>query len=438
MGKILCEVSLPLQSDVLLAPVFTSRPIFEKFKEIPVYSPFTAGEIIISHTYSIPVHVPEAGCTISLDIRSEGLAQEFMELTHEFRKGRKRKIVVARLYNFNSAANRAVTRGKFTAHEIDESVYRIHMANLLNDLMFLPSIIAENALWSPLRWFPLESTGEYWYRTIYTYNVFIVYLDDESVKSCKKIRLWLGGPVDVFSVRGGLIELENTGNVKIRKIYLCFLDEPSEILPRNIRGYYMCFSESFNCYTTNYHEFRHRNFNINLVDVLSPLIHSPYDIVPFLSPYFTDLQNHSFLIRFAVPVNVIEMIIKRFEKFGGIQSRDMVENYNRLFERINGLVRIREIENHVLVTLVNPLVIAYIIRMHRSENRLARRCARKILNGEGSHILDRVLFAGENFRNDFDLIVSLAGYGRYLETRLRNTGNYLKSFREVSGVSTRS
>jgi len=430
----LCGISLPLQSSVLLAPVFTSRPIFEKFREMHVCSPLIAGEIVVSHAYSIPVHIPEAGCTISLDISSEGLAQEFMELARELGKGQ--KIVVAKLYNYDPGVNRAVTWGNFVAHEVEGHVYRIHMANILNDLMFFPSIAAGNTLWSPLRWFYLESRGEYWYRTIYTYNVFIVYLDDESVKTCRKMRFWLGEPVEVYSARSSLIELDDTGRVGIRKIYLCFPDEPSEILPGNIRGYYICFSESLNHYETNYHEFRYRNFNINLVDVLSPLIYSPYDIVPFMSPYFADLQNHGSLVRFSVPADVLRTIIGRFEKFGGVQSREMVEGYNRLFETINGLVKIREKGNLLAVTLVNPSVVSYLIRMCRSEGRLARKCAKKLLESGGSGILDRMLCAGENFENDFDLRVSLAGYGRILETRLRNTGNYFRSFREISGVST--
>ncbi len=155
----LYEISLPLQSNILVVPVFTSRPIFEKFRNIHIYSDLTAGEIVVSHAYSIPVHIPEAGCTISLDISSEGLAQEFVELAHELK--RDQRIVIARLYNYDPQANRAVTWGNFTAHEVEENVYRTHMANVLNGLMFSPSVSAGKALWSPLRWLSLESSREY-------------------------------------------------------------------------------------------------------------------------------------------------------------------------------------------------------------------------------------------------------------------------------------
>ncbi len=429
MKNILTRVSVPLNSSTIMDPVFGSRPLLEKFRGVRISTSLSTSEIILSHTYSLPVHLPDSGSTISLDITSENLASEFSELRR--RETGNDVIILGRLYNFNPEANRAVSWGNFRVYKPDESMMRIHIANLMNDLMFKPSFKFGRGIWSPLRWFTVESGGEYRYAAIYTYNTFIVYLNPAEMEKCKRMHIWLGKPLEVFSIPAGFIRLTDTGRVIIEKINLCFFEDPATMLPRDARGYYICFSESFNYYTTNYPAFPFRRIDLNLVHFMFPLIHSPYDILPFVSPYFLD-PTDDLVIRFSVPENLLKAVIRRFEKFGGPQKKFMVDNFEQLIEKFNNLLRISSSENNLIVTLANPPVVAHLVKTGILRYGFYGRHAEKILRSCGTELLERLACGEKDLSKDFELGVSLAGCGTATRLSIENMRGYLDIFRKAA------
>ena len=423
----LSRLYIPLENELLVNPILNWYTLIKKLR--PLVIPGTYFPIkIYSCTYSLPIFLPEIGCMVALDLVSESLKREIEEKKTEYESFySKNQVMLSKLYNFDASVNRVVSWGRYSFHRISEDIYHVYIVNLINDLLLFPSILTEFGPYSPVRWFWVSGGGHPEFKTIVCYNVSIVYLKKEFLTRHKKLKLWLGEPINIYGIQCGYIQLSGTGYVKFRKFPIFTVRKPDELSNEIDRrgGYYICFSVGLCGYRTNYSNstFTRIKFYINIIDSLLPLVHSPYDIAPFLFPYFINKEDIvSRICTVDIPESVIKSILKRFEKFGMRQSLEMVEDYNKVFEKMNQLVRVKKVDDKIRLTVVNPSVVPFLIRKYLSSTRhFSKKCAKIVL--ENDDFISQL-----KAEHDFNVNMAMKGFKRISEFRKENFTDYIDSF----------
>jgi len=390
------EIQIPEKRQILAEFASGIESVFEK----GVFLSRRNWDIYVKWT-SLPVYLPEFGCLISLDTTSPDIAGDFFGTVL---RDRKRKVAIVKLHNLSQQYRRAVTWGDYTFVDLGE-LETLYSTLLLIDIMLSPSAcLKRGTIVSPLRYFPLESHKPQSFRCIYSQNCFLVFLDPSKLETARRRTLWLGQKLRIASLRAKFIALETNGWVRPIDIWLSFRQENLEREKGSLeKGYYICVAESFN----NYISKSGSSQDINLVRLLYPVVHSPYDIMPFLFPKVIP-ERLDFVIRFSVPLASIARIIERFEKFEGEKGGWQTESCEELF---SGLVRLSTEGDTVTYTSVNPSCVFTIIR--RALTGDFEQVARDFLS-EPKRILEKV----ENYRKSWELHVLRAG--EFLRQRKNN------------------
>jgi hypothetical protein len=383
-------LKVPVKRELLADPLSGFAGYFEKEGWVS-----RGGYPIRIRWAEIPAYLPEIGSLISLEATSPEIGADFMEL-------RKGEVAVLKLHNFDPDWRRAVSWGCYKLEPLGE-FERIYSTSLFLDLALTPSMWVRGAMFSPLRWFPLECHVPLHFRCMYSYNLFLAFVDPKERRGRKEI--WLGRSVRIVPVRVREIELRGDGWMDSNEIYLSFEEEDlDEFLKWGSAGYYLCLAEGFNDYQGG----RSPGKNVNIARGLYPLVHSPYDIMPLLFPEVTP-ENKDITIRFSVSRESLEKILNRLGKFEGTRGIPDWEESGKLYL---GLARVEKKEKEVLYEVVNPTVIATLVRRSLGSD-VGATFAKEILS-EPWELMDRVKRA----RKDWEL--SLLGVGEFLETKAEN------------------
>ncbi len=342
--------ALPPQ-ELLIEPVSGLRNIFRKF----AYFTSTSGTPITVTWDYIPVYLPELRTLVLLETTSRRVGADFFEFVSSFEKG---KFLLGTAHHLDFDFRRTVTWGNYSLVKIEEEkiVEKYSVATFLG-LLLSPSFMMRGKVVNTRRYVPLEASYKGCsLKCDYFYNIFLVFLDPKRYPVRRPRKIWLCRSLNIVPTKGLFIELNKTGKVIARKIYLWFNQNDVETYFE--RGYYICIAESFNSYMTSHEKGRFFcGKNINIVTGLYPLVHSPYDVLPFLAP-FTKFRRKDFLVEFTVPTHVVRTILKRFEKFEGLKgSADL--SYELLFR---GLVKIQEEGNFLVFKAVNPSLIGFLTK----------------------------------------------------------------------------
>jgi len=172
--------------------------------------------------------------------------------------------------------------------------------------------------------------------------------------------------IKLYEVNAGYIVLQPTGFVGIKPIKLHFTEDPSNI-GFNIEGrgeYFVGSLISYNNYRTNYDNTSAKNINnFNIVESLTLLAQTPYEILPFLSPYMINTNMLDKLVyQFSIRKNVFKTILSRITKFSIPQDRVMIEAYESYIREQNKLLNIKEDNDSYYVEVVNPAVIPFLVK----------------------------------------------------------------------------
>jgi hypothetical protein len=350
---------------VIINPIVDISTILEKLEMKVVYIPYRGYYEVIPKTYVIPVYLPEIGTLLSLDIRSKNLAKRFYNEIRDFEgiisKG---KIFLSHMYNFQHKINRVVSWGNIESFDLSEDIFRSYLTNLINDLTIMPSIVTREGIISPNRWFYMISTKYYKFQAFLNYNIGIVYLKKESLLKRKIKKVWINSPLTLYEVKAGFVILEPSGYIRyIEPIFIHFISDPLGIITTSNKGdYFLCFLISFNEYSTSYEKTDIKNRCINIVETLSELVFSPYDIFPFLFPFIIETRELTSLIfKFQVKKDVFLSFQKRLMKFGA-QNLKLIDAYEYFIKCQNKALKIIETEDTYVVKIVNPIVIPFLVR----------------------------------------------------------------------------
>ena len=377
-----CFIDLPQKKEFLINPIIDYYTILEKVDFKVIYNPFFKRNFVVQQRFgTYPIYFPEVGCLASLEIISANLSRKFYKETKEFdRFYSDEKIICSRVYNFDSNANRFVSWGNYTPSKLPKDYYKLYISNLLNDFLFMPSIVKNFGLLSPNRWFLLESRTSYFFKTEVNYNIGIIYLTKEILRNSKKITLWLNSSLETWEIPAGFITFTRDGNVLYRdKILVHFLKEPIEEieLSSNKGEYFICFLLSLNDYKTNFPKFEpsvRKKININLIENLTGLVHSPYEIIPFIFPDIMEsVQTDRLIFEFEIKKETLLSILKRLMKFSSAQHPDLLKSYKEIFENQNKLFKIKEENNKILkITIVNPAVVPFLLKEYISGRKFGK------------------------------------------------------------------
>lgn len=378
-----CLVDLPEKREFLINPIIDYYTVLEKVNFKVIYNPFFRKNFGVQQRFgNYPIYFPEVGCLAALETISPNLSREFYEETKEFdRFYSDEKVICSKIYNFNNEVNRFVSWGNYVSSKLPEEYYKLYISNLINDFLFMPSLVKRFGLISPNRWFILRSKTSYYFETEVNYNVGIIYLTKDILKKSKKIVIWLNSPpIEIWEIPAGFITFTIDGNVLfIDKILVHFLKEPIEEIDliSNKGEYFTCFLLSLNDYKTNFPKFKpsvRKKVNINLIENLTDLVHSPYEIIPFIFPEIMEsLQMDKLIFEFEIKKDVLLSIIKRLMKFSSAQHPELLKSYKEIFENQNKLFKIKEKSDKLLkVTIVNPAVVPFLLKEYISGRRFGK------------------------------------------------------------------
>jgi hypothetical protein len=441
MHSIYCELEIPFSTteELIVNPILNYYTFLKKRERRIIYGNFFKGSInIYTQIYSCPVYLPEVCGLLSLDITSRNLVKDFLDKMREYESFySKNQIMCSRLYNFDRSFNRAVSWGQYKFFTVNEKIYDLYITNLINDLLFSPSIVTHYAAYSPNRWFHLSETLPVTFSSNINYNVGIVYLKKNEIDRAKKVTLWINQPVEVYEIEGGVIRLSDNGFVEMKKFPLYFTEEPFRIKEEiaDKGDYFRCFMVSFNEYKTNHKKFVYsEGTKVNIVDSLIGLVHSPYDILPFILPYKMDqVAFNSSVYNWEVEKYVFDAILKRFSKFCQLQSGEWIENYNKIFEERNSLFKIIQTQEGFKVKMINPSIIPFLIRKSIGKD-LYGKYANKVLKDE--KLFQRLEEWERNKGGDFELNVALHAFGRVNKCRSVQLKNYLEALKNVTQLTS--
>ncbi|MGC9202923.1 MAG: hypothetical protein ACP5HX_09690 [Thermoproteota archaeon] len=354
--------------NVLINPVVYQYIILEKLERKAIYIPsFQKYYEIASETFRFPVILPEVSMLLSLDIVSKEFARDFFDKIKNFNGIISRnEVFVSNIYNFNSEENRMVSWGNIRSSKLSEETYQLYLSNMFNDLVTTPSIVAQDKIVSPNRWFNISYSRYYEFKATIHYNFIVAYIrkDDLSKKRIKNI--WISSPQKLYEIKTGVIIFQPRGYLKyVPSVPLHFVTDPlGEQLDISEKGdYYLCYLTSFNDYFTSYERADIKKGSVNIVSRLDKLVFSIWDILPFLFPFEINSQElSSLLLNFQVNESIFTLFQKRLMKFGSQQNPKVIEAYEQLIEKENKTMRINKFEGTYTVKFVNPTVISFLVK----------------------------------------------------------------------------
>ena len=389
-------MKVPIKQRLLADPLSGFVGFFEKEGWVS-----RGGYPIRIYWASIPVYLPEVGCLISLDATTPEITTSFMEMG-------KGEVAIVRLHNFEPSWRRAVSWGQYEFKPLGE-LERVYSISLFLDFALTPSVWTRGAMFSPVRYFPLECHRPLWFKCFYSYNLFPAFINPEKRKQKKEV--WLGRSIKIVPVEVQEIEFNINGWLDSKKVYLSFEEEDFEDFQKwGSAGYYFCLAEGFNSYQGGRSPGRH----INIVRALYPLVHSSYDIMPLLFPKVVP-EREDLIIRFFIPTGSLVRILHRLEKFEGVRGTFQLEESSKLYL---GLAKVEEKEGKTIYEAVNPALVAILIRK-ALESRVETTVAKEVLS-KPWELMDRVK-EWEKTKKDWKIDLLLFGAGEYLSIKTENS-----------------
>jgi|GEM_PF-4538262 len=419
------QLNLQQKQEFVINPILDFFTVLEKSKINVVYNPFLKKYCTVRKNLgTYPIYVPEVGHLLSLETVSEELSKELYDETKSYESFySKERIMTAKLYNHDPELNRVVSWGNYSSFAVPERLYKLYLSNLLNDFLFSPSLVRGHTLISPNRWFIAESQSSYHFKCIANYNIGLIHLTTESLKAARRVNIWLNAPQEVFEVKAGFIKFSTFGEVHFTNgVFVHFPTDPGEleasIGPKG--EYFLCFMMSLNEYTSNWPSFS-ASFgrtvtNINLIEKLSELVFSPYELLPFIFPSYirTARGLDSLVYEFMVDKGTFDRIVGRLTRFSSSQNAFLLEDYSSFFEDSNKLLRV-ELEGGVYsVRWLNPSVLPFLIKRYPE----GRRDINTMLDGQD--MLKALGDVSEEFSTSkvgCPKYMFLAGVGKYSSLR---------------------
>lgn len=434
------------EKEVMINPIIDISTILEKIERKIVYIPSHRRYYdIVPKKYAFPAYLPEIGTLISLDIVSKDLARRFYQETKDFEgivsKG---KIFISGVYNFHPEKNRMVSWGNIKSFNLPENIYSLYLSNLINDLLITPSVVRKWDIISPNRWFCLASRSYYEFYAILHYNIGIIYLHKRYLVKRKVKYIWVNSLFKIYEVKTGFIILQPNGYVKyVAPIPIHFFSDPLEIDFLSNKGdYFLCFLISFNPYVTSCEKADIKKGCINIVENLSELVFSSYDILPFLFPLIIKPSELSrLLFRFEVKKKIFFSLLKRLMKFGVEQNVELIKAYEKLLKRKNRALEIVESEDSFIVKIINPLVIPFLVKkFYYSDSSITKNYTKKLLCS--SDIINKIEDLNERYPRKSEWISfdfrPLYGIGRFLKPRKEIMLKYIKLFQNFYNIQTKN
>jgi hypothetical protein len=311
---------------------------------------------------ALPVYLPEWGAVWRLETTSRNIESDFLDVG----MGRFPALLTAL---HHSSEGRAVTWGSYEKVSFPRERQHLLLLSLWLGLLLHPSAWTGRLLTSPShaelgrgegmegrRWCKLE--GEFQGRGFtctYHLNLFLTFLDPGEKGGVHD--LWLGSLLRVRAFRAKLLLPRPDGWVDSRRIYLTFR-EGDENLRGLEKGIYLCVTETLNGYRTNFPTDLSGK-DVHLVRFLYPILHSPLDLVPLLSP--PGPLGEGPAVRAASPKEPVRRVLnflrgKEGERGGGFDGAVQSELLYR------GLVEVREEEGRFVWEAVSPLFLARLLK----------------------------------------------------------------------------
>ncbi|QLH74559.1 MAG: hypothetical protein HPY73_03240 [Methanomassiliicoccales archaeon] len=425
MREFSCQLNLQQKQELVINPILDFFTILEKSKINVVYNPFLKKYCTVRRNLgTFPVYVPEVGHMLSLETVSEEVSKEFYDETRTYEGFQsKERVMTAKLYNHDPDLNRVVTWGNYSSFAVPDRLYKLYLSNLLNDFLFSPSVIRRRTLISPNRWFIIESQNNYHFKCTANYNIGLIHLTKESLREARKVNVWLNAPQEVYEVKAGFVKFSTFGDVLFTNgVFVHFPTDPTELEPRiGPNGeYFICFMMSLNEYTTNWPSFSTsfgRNVvNINLIENLSELVFSPYELFPFIFPNYIGATRglDSLVYEFMVGKDTFDRIVGRLMRFSSNQNAFLLDDYTAFVEDYNKLLRIELEEGIYSVRWLNPSVLPFLIKRYPE----GRRDINAMLDNQDLlKALSEVNAEFANSKTGCPRYMFLAGLGRYSSPR---------------------
>ena len=432
--SILCNTDMPTGKTLMLTPILHCPSLFKRVRAQTINFGTDEKVRIKVHSYSLPVYIPEAGCTSSFNISSEKIRMDFEDLTLDPEQfSLSNRIITSDVYNFDDSVNRIVSRGQYLSNVIDEKYYNIFASNILTDMLMSPSVMIKDEVCNPIRWFRTETSGQFYFSSTANYNSVILYMKKEDLLAAQKFKIWMGEVMDLFCVKCLFIKFNVLGEVISVPLSVFFRDDPFEMADdMSTKGeYFISFMFSLNEYKSSFREGRPYGRSINIIDYIMPMVYSHYDIALRLHPLFSDVHSSSnTVMESSVPEEVIRRIIYRLIKFGGSQSQDAIDAFNSVFEKRNPLIRFDLSEKgKCKLKMLNPAVVYNLIHMCLNEkNKLLCRCGRDILDKPGN-IIDEIESPNELA---YLMVPDLSGIWKANPSRVKNMERYTAVFRKFN------
>lgn len=445
MSELLITPELEEGDKVLINPLIDPSTLLEKARRRIVYNPrLRRYHEVMPKTYVLPVYLPELGVLLSLDTVSKNLARKIYEETKDYEgiisKG---KVFLCTTHHFQREINRMVSWGTIKSVDLVNNILRLYIADLINDFYLTPSIIRGSSITSPHRWFFISSIGYHKFEAFLNYNFGVVYIEKEKLYQRKIKKVWINSPLKLYQVIGGFVSFRPTGFVEIKHVPLHFTADPTEtdIVFQNKGDYFVCFLISFNRYSTSYDFASIKSGNINLVESLAELVHSPYEILPFLFPFAIENETiESLIYRFIIKKDVFRKIYSRITKFSTPQSSALIEGFESFIREQNILLSITEQVDLYYVEVANPVVIPFLIKKIADENNVRiKYSATKIL--KEPRILEKIRYLNDllNKKQWYNTeFLPLHGIGRVLIPRADVLRKYIRIYKDLTSIQQKS
>lgn len=422
----------------IINPILDYYSILEKIKAKVVYNSFFRRNFrVIQRLYSYPIYLPEIGYLLSLDISSKRLSKKFLDETKDYESFySENSIMHSRIYNYNKESNRGVSWGQYAKLKLSEDIYQLYITNLVNDLLSTPSIVQRFGLFSPNRWFHIESQDGFFFKGTVNYNVGVMYLKAEDFFTLRKFKVWINSELPVYEIKTSFITFSENGHVNcIPNIRVHFLEDPSDKETfsnlSEIKGdYFISYLVSFNNYQSNYKSQNiPKKLNLNFIENLTGLVYTPYEIFPLLFPKLIKYINNTSSLVFNISLRkqIFNSIIHRLMKFGPQQDSTLIESFIKIFEKQNKLLRIYEDEhnNNFYIKFVNPAVIPFIMKKLWSNKK--NEVISLLINDNILNKLEELDMLLRNNKNDYKL-QPIAGIQRFLKIRSAMLLQYSKIY----------
>lgn len=360
---------LSLGEFFLVNPILHYYTFLEKAESKVIYSRFFGKpKVVVQRLRSYPIYLSELGRVIALDITSQNLDKRFINETGDF-EGiySENKVLISKLKRYDKVTNRAVSWGQIFPHKIPKRIYRVYQNNLLNDLLSTPSLMIGKGLYAPTRWFCVgaKTPGGLRFRANVNYNMGLIFLKPEDVENSRRVKIWANQEMILYEVNAGFLDTHKDGRVKYSPLKVHFPENPIDLKDKIRKGdYFLCFLISFNEYKTNYSKCPYsRKFNINIIEDLLSFTYSKYDILRFTFPnYGSQINPSSYVFEWRVPKKVVERILSHMSKFGDLRDYELIESFEKIFEKQNMLIKIKADATDYIVRMLNPVLIHHFLR----------------------------------------------------------------------------